>query len=465
MNSKTDTFNNNDIVEISEQKHILSIRDILFYLRINWIWCVSIVLLFTLLFAVYAIGFTTPKYTSKASLIVKPEKFSTNYGDVTDYSGGLRATDTIAKWLTDDLVLEATIEELGLEDKLSISALKSCISTENSTTDIFIYVSMKTNDPDKSKLYLEKLIEVSLALTKNYTQLEDSYSFVSPPSVAVESSVNPIITTFVGLIVGIAVALLFAIIKGIYSSQFLSVKDVEQILNIKTLGAIVDDSAYKSEYEKYPISVINQNNYENLMNNIYFSNVDNKINVIAVTSSAQDEGKSSVIFNLAHTMSSNGKKVIIIDLDLRRSKLHHYFDIQNGKGLTDFVTGQIESEKIIVKVNNNLDVITAGGKTMNPALILQSDKLSNLIQALRKNYDYVLLDTPPVFIVDTKLISIYTDAFLFIVSAFKTKSYVAKDALKDLANTNTNILGSIVTRLKQNHHYGDNYKYKASKNE
>jgi len=92
-------------------------------------------------------------------------------------------------------------------------------------------------------------------------------------------------------------------------------------------------------------------------------------------------------------------------------------------------------------------------------LILQSEKLTELINGLRDKYDYILVDAPPVFIADTKLISKKVDAFIFVVAAYSTKTYSAKDAYNDLKATGVNIIGSVVTRLRKSRHRYDKYYY------
>ena len=112
-----------------------------------------------------------------------------------------------------------------------------------------------------------------------------------------------------------------------------------------------------------------------------------------------------------------------------------------------------------------MDLISAGGRTPNPTLVLQSEKLIELIESMRDKYDYILIDTPPVFMADTKIISKNVDAFIFVVSAFSTKTYIARDAINDLKVTGANIIGSVITKLKKNRHYYDRYYYYYSDSE
>jgi len=367
MKLKENTIENINVesqLELNTEKTI-TISDVLDHIKRNIIWVASIAILIISAFTVYALFLTDPTYKSEASLIINPAKFDVRDEDGTDYAGSLRATETIEKWMVENLVLKETIKELNLEGILSVGALKSCIKTENSTYDIIIYISITTDSPEKSRDYLDALIATSLELSNNYEQLENSYNLMSAPELGTQSSVNKILMILLGVLVGSIVGLAFGAIKGIYSSQFTSGKDAERVLGLRTLGAIIDDEIYKdSQNNSLPISEINHNNYENLLNNINFSNVDNKMKVIAFSSSLQNEGKSSTIFNLANVIAANNKKVLVIDLDLRRSREHHYFGVIRGKGVTDFVTGQETADNVLVKINENLHLISAGGKLL-----------------------------------------------------------------------------------------------------
>lgn len=200
--------------------------------------------------------------------------------------------------------------------------------------------------------------------------------------------------------------------------------------------------------------------FEKLQVNVNLASVDKKIQVIQVTSSLQDEGKTTVAVNLANTYASNGDKVLLVDLDIRRPKVHRNFNQPNENGLVDFATGKITKDQLIKHTNYNIDIVLTGSKTPYPVKLLESELMKNLLEEARKKYDYIILDTPPVMaVVDPLIVSKVTDGIIFVVEADRTKKQVIKDAISQLENANANIIGVVLKSVK-NRGLDFNYKYK-----
>ncbi len=446
------------IIEIEEVDNSIKISDLILHIRRNVIWVASIALTIIILFSAYAIFTIKPTYTSTASLIIDPEIFSSNPGTNSgDYLGGLRATKTVEKWIVEDRVIKETLKELDLEGKVSVNSFKSLVRTQSSEEEIIIKVSLTTGNPETAYEYLDTLIAVSIELSDEIKPLKDSYQLLSSPDLGAKSEADKVTVVLVGIVLGVVLGVAFAIVKGVYASQFISTKDAERVLGIRTYGSLVCEENPTELNAKLPYSELNNNNYENLLNNINLSNVDSSYKVLGFTSTVEHEGKSTVVYNLSNTMARNNYKVLVIDLDMRKSKLHHNFAINRGKGITDYTTGQATLEEVVLNMDVNLDIVTAGSKTPNPLLILQSTKLAEFIADARKKYDYVLVDLPPVFMADTNLSSKYLDAFVFVVAAFSTKTFVAKDALNTLKHNRVKVLGTVLTKLRRNNNYYSNY--------
>ena len=210
-----------------------------------------------------------------------------------------------------------------------------------------------------------------------------------------------------------------------------------------------------------PVSFITEM-YQKFLANLEFVNVDKKYKVIQVTSSISGEGKSTFISNVAYLLAKKGLKTILIDLDLRRPKVHRIFDVENNYGLTDVLTEKVSLDKAIKKRKDlRFDVITSGEKTTAVTNVIESKKLMNLIEDLKSKYDYILIDSPPVINVsDALYISKLTDAVVFLVSQSITKKSVASEAVKILKLNNVNIIGAVLTHVDiRNSRYGYSYGY------
>ncbi|MDY0210833.1 MAG: CpsD/CapB family tyrosine-protein kinase [Acholeplasma sp.] len=201
---------------------------------------------------------------------------------------------------------------------------------------------------------------------------------------------------------------------------------------------------------------------QKLMVNLEYANIDGKYKVIQFTSSMQSEGKTTLVSNLAYLLAQSGKKVLLVDLDLRRPKVNRVYGVINKNGLTDYLLGKIEKANLISQSEDKVDYITTGEKTTSVSNVLQSEKLFKLFQELRGEYDYILIDTPPVLVVsDALFINKISDGIVFVVAHAKAKKGMVKEAIGALNKTQTPIIGFCMTQHKvpKGTRYGYTYKY------
>ncbi len=180
-----------------------------------------------------------------------------------------------------------------------------------------------------------------------------------------------------------------------------------------------------------------------------------------VTSSMAFEGKTSTICNLATVMSELNKSILLIDLDLRKPRVHKQFELSNRKGITDLLLNKDDYKDYINNVYSGLDVITSGKIPSNPSEIINSNAIKELIKELSSHYDYVFIDTPPIALVsDPVTIATYTDAVVITVGYSETEKESAKKSVDSLKRVNANIIGAILNKVpitKQNKYYYYNY--------
>ena len=185
--------------------------------------------------------------------------------------------------------------------------------------------------------------------------------------------------------------------------------------------------------------------YRSLRTSIKFSSSDKLIKTIVVTSSLIGEGKSTVVGNLAYSLNQDGSRVLVIDCDLRKPSIHENFLLSNEKGLTDILVGKSDLKSVTKKIEDSLFLITAGTIPPNPAEILGSKEMEDLIKELSINFDYIILDTPPILPVsDTLLLASKADATLIVVKARKTKEKIVKESYSKLVEARANVIGTIL---------------------
>lgn len=191
--------------------------------------------------------------------------------------------------------------------------------------------------------------------------------------------------------------------------------------------------------------------YRSIRTNIEFSNIDKHIKIITITSTQPNEGKSTVISNLAAAFASlENKRVLIIDGDLRNPSVHKMFGVSNLNGITDILLGEKDVDKCLEKTKiKGLDILKVGKVPPNPSEMLQSNKMRNFIEVIKEYYDYVFIDAPPVGVVaDASIISQYSDGVILLVGSNETDIDAAKVSKERLENVGANILGVVLNKFE-----------------
>jgi non-specific protein-tyrosine kinase len=185
--------------------------------------------------------------------------------------------------------------------------------------------------------------------------------------------------------------------------------------------------------------------FRQLRTAIQFHSVDRPLRTVMVTSTTFEEGKSSVIANLAITLAQAGRSVILVDCDLRRPSLHTLFDVPAGEGLTSALLSGGEPPLQETGVQN-LRLLACGPQPPNPSELLASQRMADLIAVLRERAEYVLFDAPPVVAVtDAAVLAPRVDGVLLVLKAAKTKREMAQRAKEQLEKVNAHILGVVLT--------------------
>ncbi len=225
---------------------------------------------------------------------------------------------------------------------------------------------------------------------------------------------------------------------------------------------------YLVTYEQ-PFSYVAES-FQKALVNLEYINIDNQFKVIQFTSTLAGAGKTTFISNISHLIGKKGKKVVVVDLDLRKPKVNRIFRAPNEKGVTDYLTGKIDY-KTLVNYSEKLNVhyIVAGEKTTAVVNVLEAQKLKDLITKLREEFDYVILDSPPIIAVSDGLyISRLADGVVFVVAQKETKRTVVDEAINTLRRNNVNIIGTVFTQVSVKNSdllaytYGYGYGYTSS---
>jgi succinoglycan biosynthesis transport protein ExoP len=171
-----------------------------------------------------------------------------------------------------------------------------------------------------------------------------------------------------------------------------------------------------------------------------------------LTSSHMAEGKSTTAANMAVSMAQSGKNVLLIDADLRKPRVHRYFNLSNDIGLTDIVVKNVSTEEAIKKFSyvENLSIICSGSVPPNPTEILESKKLAELLQELKEKFDIVIIDTPPVGqLTDGAILASIADGVILVAASGESNIDMVRRARAALMQVNANIIGVVLTKINK----------------
>ena len=213
--------------------------------------------------------------------------------------------------------------------------------------------------------------------------------------------------------------------------------------------------------------------YREIRTNLFFSAFSHDTKALVVSSALPREGKTTTASNLAAVIAMGNKKVLLIDADLRRPMVHVLAGLDANPGLTNYLSGQMALDECIRSVrldqegSLSLDVMTAGPVPSNPAELLDSDLLTDMLKSLREKYDRIVIDSPPVLIgADASILTVRADAVLMVAKAGETNRSALRRAAEQLAKVGGNVLGGVLNDVRVSrlgYYYSDYYHYGYSR--
>jgi capsular exopolysaccharide synthesis family protein len=246
-------------------------------------------------------------------------------------------------------------------------------------------------------------------------------------------------------------------------------EDIEQLAHTPLLGMIAriegTDTQQMLTTALTPRSPISEA-YRVLRTNIMYSSVDKPLRRLLITSTNPMEGKSTTVANLAVVLAQAGKRVVVVDADLRRPTQHKYFSLTNAFGVTTAIMDSqspVEQQVQVTKIEN-LWVMTSGPLPPNPAELLDSQRMEQVLVDLQKQADIIVVDSPPVMsVTDASLLSRRVDGTILVINAYKTRRAFLTRALGTLRSVNGNLLGVVLNRVIPSHSGNSSYYYYYTK--
>ncbi len=359
------------------------------------------------------------------------------------------------------------IEELSLQTQLS-----SLYNYQN------VYLDRAKELPRLEKREQELLREVESArktystLLGNQQELQllvnqqtGNAEVIEMARVPEKGSTGRLALMVLGVLAGLLLANLTTILLEMQDRSLKTIPEIKKKFAYNVLGIVPLDDLQDSQggivVQREPDSFTSEI-YRMIQANLKFITAQRQPKVILMTSSVPGEGKSTVAANLAAAMAQLGRRVLIIDGDLRKSAQHHLWQTANKAGLKDVIAHKTQLQEIVSRPMKNLELLTAGVNAPNPLALIDSDEMSQLVAQARKNYDLVIIDAPPLPVTaDVLTLSKLADGILFVSRPGIVENESAELAQETLANANIEqkVLGMVINGVKPNEF--DRYSYHA----
>lgn len=409
-----------------------------------------------------------PRYTASVQLYVSANTADTS-ADLNSLNYAQKVVTTYINFLQTNTFYHKVMVESGLEYDPDQLRKMTWIETINNT-EIF-QISVTSNNPQVSYQLAKTMQAVAPELIRgilNTAQISvvDPVVYPQAPS-GPKVWLNTVIGGMLGLLLSTAMALLWELLNNNVKNQ----EDLEKKYDLPVLSAIPDFHTPSKGMlyfvnkipfikKRHKIKVLQSNvneetrffiveAFNSLRTNLRFLLRHEGCKKIMITSPNQGDGKSTISANLAKSIAQTGSKVLLLDCDLRRGTLHNFFDINSVPGVSDALSGMITEKEVLQDTENgNLQVIAMGSIPPNSAELLGSKQMEDFLKYFEKQYNYIIIDTPPVNIVSDAFGMIkLIDGVILVVRERSTTHSSIGNAIAKFQFSDVNILGFVLNAL------------------
>lgn len=423
-------------------------------LRKNWVIIVALFLVTLGVATIYTLT-RVPTYQSSSTVFVSTQGGSTAAELQQGSSFTQARINTYVGLATTPAVLAPVIAELGLES--SAETLSRGVTASAALNSTLITVTASDPDPERAA-DIANAVAASLAVVVPSLEPEgeDGSSPVrlSPVRDAQPaddpSSPNAALNLALGGLIGLVLGIVATIVRTSLDNRVRTPRDAEQLTGAPAIGAIAYDSKAKERpliVHADPLSP-RAESFRALRTNLQFLDMGGRFSFV-VTSSIPSEGKTSTTINLAIAMADAGKRVALLDADLRKPKVAEYLGIEGGAGLTDVLIGRAKVNEVMLPWGGRpLYVLPAGKIPPNPSELLGSNQMRLLLEMLERDFDVVLCDAPPLLpVTDAAILARMTSGALMVVSSGRTTKHQLEGATEALRTVGAKVAGFVMSMV------------------
>lgn len=432
----------------------MDITEILRSLRRRWA-IATVVLAAGITAAGAQLALSAPTYDATAGLYITVA--SAENGSASDLvQGGNAAQQRVHSYVdivSTPRVLQPAIDQLGLD--ATSNDLARSVRASSPNESVLLNITVRDETPKRAASTANAIAESFIDLVTDELEVPKSDA-PSPVSVRiVQPALEPteratpqvLRSLLLGIGGGLALGVLAALLRDLLDTKIRSRATVEDSTDRPILGVIPKnkDIARAPVYVQGDTRSQFAESFRELRTGLRFVDTAHDQHAFVITSANASEGKTTTTLNLAAALMEGGSSVVVVDCDLRRPSVASRLDIDNGAGLTDVLIGRAELEDVLHPWSTNGSVLPAGPTPPNPADLLASEGMRELLKVLTQDFDHVLIDTPPLLpVTDAAILATVTSGALVVTAAGKSRTTDLKEATAILDRADARTLGIVV---------------------
>ena len=384
---------------------------------------------------------------------------------MSDLQVGSALTNDYEGIIKSRVVLTKVIANLKLD--IEYKELYNAVSIENPDGTRIIKINVISGNQNEAVDIANEILSVSIDEIPHVLGSNTPTVLDKADELFVENIRRSVMSyTLLGVLAGIVISCGAVVISVITNTSIKNEEDIQKCSGLSVLGAVPDYKGKKQKKIMWPenLSFNASEAIYQLRTGILYSSKD--VKTIAITSAFENQGKSFISFHLAYSLSQVGKRVLLVDTDMRKSVLQRRMGLEGVKlGLSEYLSGNAELGQVIYDVGiTNMHVLFSGKLVPNASALLAAKWLENLCAEVRDSYDYVIFDTPPICVVgDAAIVASFCDGALLVIENGVTKKKTLAQMKSEMDKVGANVIGvvqNMVGSKKDSSYYGKgNYGY------
>ncbi|BCB05667.1 polysaccharide biosynthesis tyrosine autokinase [Bacillus sp. KH172YL63] len=407
----------------------------------------------------------SPVYESRTDLLVNGTVVKENGENLSlsEVEINIRLIETYSIMIKSDRIMDKVLARL--DDGLSKEELVKQTRVLTNENSQILTIIVESPDPKQAADTANMVADTFKKEVKTVMDVDNVHVLSAARPTGDPVRPNKAVNILLSMAIGFILSATWVLYRKHFDMKLISIHEVEEALSLPVLSGIPHMKKPKRADEGHSYHLLKEGEvhsplseaYRSLRTIIQYKTKPSGPYSLMVTSKHPNEGKSLTSANLAIVMALDHKKTVYIDCDLRRPDGQFIFGISSRKGVTSYLEGYSTVSEIVSKTHiPNLSVIVAGIIPPNPSELLSSGKMDQLLEELKKDYDYIIIDSPPMVVSDSLSLANKVDGCVFVVNARKSKRDEVTDGIQQLQHIQTDILGIVLNEIangKKVHYY------------